>query len=80
LTIVEGIPFLISGFSRNADCARFNIKKQGLSLISFHIFSPQDGLPPEECQSVPVICKEGKVADALATAVLVLGPEKGYTL
>ena len=45
-----------------------------------HIFNPKDGLPPEECQSVTMICKEGMVADALATAVFVLGPEKGYAL
>jgi len=45
-----------------------------------HIFNPKDGLPPEECQSVTIICKEGMVADALATAVFVLGPGKGYAL
>ena len=45
-----------------------------------HIFNPKDGLPPEECQSVTLLCKEGMVADALATAVFVLGPEKGYSL
>jgi thiamine biosynthesis lipoprotein ApbE len=28
----------------------------------------------------PSICKEGMVVDALATAVFVLGPEKGYAL
>ncbi len=32
------------------------------------------------CQSVTIIYKEGMVADALATAVFVLGPEKGYGL
>jgi thiamine biosynthesis lipoprotein len=45
-----------------------------------HIFNPRNGLPAEECQSVTIICKEGMVADALATAVFVLGPEKGYVL
>jgi thiamine biosynthesis lipoprotein len=45
-----------------------------------HIFSPKDGFPTDDCQSVTVICKEGMIADALATAVFVLGPEKGYTL
>ena len=43
----------------------------------FHyIFNPKDGLPPEECQSVTTICREGMMADALATAVFVLGPQK----
>jgi len=45
-----------------------------------HIFNPKDGLPPEECQRVTIICKEGMVADALITVALVLGPEKGYSL
>jgi thiamine biosynthesis lipoprotein len=45
-----------------------------------HIFNPQNGFPTDDCQSVTVLCKEGMMADALATAVFVLGPEKGYTL
>ena len=45
-----------------------------------HIFNPRDGLPAEECQSVTIVCKEMMAADGLATAVFVLGPEKGYSL
>ena len=45
-----------------------------------HIFNPKDGFPTEGCQSVTVVCKDGITADALATAVFVLGPEKGYAL
>jgi thiamine biosynthesis lipoprotein len=45
-----------------------------------HIFNPRDGLPADGCQSVTIVCKEGITADALATAVFVLGPEKGYSL
>ena len=45
-----------------------------------HILNPRDGLPAEECQSVTILCQEGMMADALATAVFVLGPTKGYTL
>jgi thiamine biosynthesis lipoprotein len=45
-----------------------------------HIFSPKDGFPTDDCQSVTVLCKEGTIADALATAVFVLGREKGYSL
>ena len=36
LPIAERILCLIFGFSRKTDSARFNIKKQGLTLISFH--------------------------------------------
>ena len=45
-----------------------------------HIFNPRDGLPAEGCQSVTIICKDGVTADAFATAVFVLGPEKGTFL
>ena len=45
-----------------------------------HILNPRDGLPAEECQSVTILSQEGMMADALATAVFVLGPTKGYTL
>jgi FAD:protein FMN transferase len=45
-----------------------------------HIFNPKDGFPTEACQSVSIIDKDCMAADALATAVFVLGPEKGYAL
>jgi FAD:protein FMN transferase len=45
-----------------------------------HIFSPRDGFPADGCQSVTIVAKDCITADALATAVFVLGPEKGYAL
>jgi len=45
-----------------------------------HILNPTNGFPAEGCQSVTVLHKEGAMADALATAIFVLGPEKGYSL
>jgi len=45
-----------------------------------HIFNPRDGFPTEGCQSVTILYKDGMTADALATAVFVLGSEKGYAL
>jgi thiamine biosynthesis lipoprotein len=45
-----------------------------------HIFDPRDGFPTEGCQSVTIVTKDCMTADALATAVFVLGPEKGYAL
>ncbi len=45
-----------------------------------HIFNPKTGFPTEDCQSVTIVCTDGMTADALATAVFVLGPEKGYAL
>jgi len=45
-----------------------------------HILNPRNGFPAEGCQSVTVLHKEATTADALATAIFVLGPEKGYAL
>ena len=45
-----------------------------------HILNPRNGFPAEKCQSVTVLHNEGATADALATAIFVLGPEKGYSL
>jgi thiamine biosynthesis lipoprotein len=45
-----------------------------------HIFNPRDGFPAKECQSVTIVAKDCTSADALATAIFVLGPEKGYAL
>ena len=45
-----------------------------------HILNPKTGIPADGCQSVTVISKENKIADALATAVFVLGSEKGMEL
>ena len=41
-----------------------------------HILNPKNGFPAEGCQSVTVLHKEGITADALATAIFVLGPKK----
>jgi len=45
-----------------------------------HIFNPKNGFPTEGCQSVTILTKDCTTADGLATAVFVLGPEKGYSL
>lgn len=45
-----------------------------------HILNPKTGMPANECQSVTVVCKENKLADALATAVFVMGIEDGLKL
>lgn len=45
-----------------------------------HILNPKTGFPADGCQSVTILSKDGMTADGLATAVLVLGPEKGYAL
>lgn len=45
-----------------------------------HIFDPRSGQPASGCQSVSVVAPSAALADALATAVFVLGPEAGMRL
>jgi thiamine biosynthesis lipoprotein len=45
-----------------------------------HILNPKTGFPADGCQSVTILSKNGMTADGLATAVFVLGVEKGYAL
>jgi len=45
-----------------------------------HILDPRSGEPARGCQSVTVWATRGLDADALATAVFVLGPEEGLAL
>lgn len=45
-----------------------------------HIFNPITGLPAGECEAVTIIAKDAMTADALSTAVFVLGPKEGMRL
>lgn len=45
-----------------------------------HIFDPINGFPARLCQSVTIITDSVALGDALATAVFVLGPQKGLQL
>ena len=45
-----------------------------------HIFDPKTGMPGRLCQSVSVIASSVALADALATALFVLGPDAGLNL
>ena len=42
-----------------------------------HIFTPQDGMPARECQSVTILAQTAEAADVLATSVFLMGPEQG---
>ncbi len=45
-----------------------------------HILVPSTGMPARECQSVTIVAPSAMDADALATAIFVLGPQKGFAL
>jgi thiamine biosynthesis lipoprotein len=45
-----------------------------------HIFDPRTGRSPTELASVSIAAPTGLQADALSTAVFVLGPQRGYEL
>jgi len=45
-----------------------------------HILDPETGMPARGCLSVTVVGPAAGVADALSTALFVLGPERGFPL
>lgn len=45
-----------------------------------HIIDPTTGRPVDHLRSVTIICPDAELADALATSVFILGPEKGLDL
>ena len=45
-----------------------------------HILDPRTGYPVEHLRSVTIVCPDAELADGLATAVFVLGPQAGLEL
>jgi thiamine biosynthesis lipoprotein len=45
-----------------------------------HVLDPANGYPAGKCRSVTVITKDATIADALSTAVFVMGAEEGMEL
>ncbi len=45
-----------------------------------HLLDPETGFPARGCQAVTVVARDAMSADAFATAVFVLGPDRGLAL
>jgi len=43
-----------------------------------HLFNPKTGFPFSDCRSVTILSDKTEFSDAIATAVFVMGSEKGY--
>ncbi|MFQ5455703.1 MAG: FAD:protein FMN transferase [Nitrospirota bacterium] len=63
--------------STSGDYERYFIKD---GIRYHHILDPDTLRPARRCQSVTIIAKKGILADAMATGIFVLDPDKGMAL
>lgn len=75
--LVATLPLRDSAISTSGDYERFFIKD---GKRYHHILDPKTGYPANSTGGVSVISEEGYLSDSLATAVFVLGPQKGIEL
>ncbi|MCX7793890.1 MAG: FAD:protein FMN transferase [Thermodesulfovibrionales bacterium] len=75
--LIATLPLRDSAISTSGDYERFFIKE---NKRYHHIINPGTGYPSASTGGVSVIAEEGYLSDSLATAVFVLGPEKGMEL
>ena len=75
--IVGTIKAQNTAVSTSGDYERFFIKD---GARYHHIMDPSTGFPANKCRGVTITAKDPTFADALSTAVFVLGPEEGMKL
>jgi len=68
---------LSGAVATSGDYERFFIKDD---IRYHHILDPGTGFPADKAISVTIVSKDPALADALSTAVFVMGPEKGMEL
>ncbi len=72
--IMATLPLSDMAISTSGDYERFYLVG---GVRYHHLLDPKTGFPASGCRSVTVITNEAAFADSFATAVFVLGPEKG---
>lgn len=70
-------PVRDASFSSSGDYERFFFQN---GTRYHHLLDPDRGEPARGCRSVTVLAPEAVTADALSTAVFILGPERGMAL
>lgn len=76
-TVLDTVQVIDLAVVTSGDYERF-FEQDGVRY--HHIFDPRNGMPARGCQSVTIITDSVALGDALATALFVLGPEKGLQL
>jgi thiamine biosynthesis lipoprotein len=75
--LIGEIPLADRAVATSGDYERFYIYK---GVRYHHILDPRKGEPARGCRSVTILAPTAMAADALATAVFVMGPETGLVL
>lgn len=73
-------PWRIAGPEFTLDVEGVGVATSGTSERGLHIVDPKTGKPVEGVVAVTVIAPDGMTADALATAIFVLGADRGIAL
>jgi len=76
-TLIARLSLRQAAVATSGDYEKFFLKE---GKRYHHLLNPATGIPARECQSVTIMAPSAMDADALATAVFVLGPQKGLAL
>lgn len=75
--VMAEIPITNAAAATSGDYEKFFIYQD---IRFHHLLDPKTGFPARGCRGVTIICPTTMMADAMATAVFVLGPDRGMAL